>query len=106
MCFYICNYHGGQETFARASLCWPGCQLGGDPRRPCASEGRCILQRGHIVQLSMGGEIDGHFHVLIMVESCCKLEVVDVKAHIMHLWSAEDTVPIQLGGLSCWQCVL
>ncbi len=27
-------------------------------------------------------ETDGHFHVLLMVESCRKVEVADVKAHI------------------------
>ncbi len=45
-----------------------------------------------------GKKIDGHFHVLIMVKSCCKVEVVNVKAHITRLRSAEDTVPMQFGG--------
>jgi hypothetical protein len=29
-------------------------------------------------------EIDGHFHVLITVESCPKVEVANVKAHVLH----------------------
>jgi hypothetical protein len=43
-------------------------------------------------------EIDGHFHVLVTVESRCKVEVADVEAHVLRFWGAEDTVPIQLGG--------
>jgi hypothetical protein len=45
-----------------------------------------------------GKKIDGHFHVLIMVKSCCKVEVANVEAHITCLRSAEDTVPMQFGG--------
>ncbi len=45
-----------------------------------------------------GKKIDGHFHVFITVESCHKVEVANVEAHIMRLWSAEDTVPRQFGG--------
>jgi hypothetical protein len=43
-------------------------------------------------------EIDGHFHVLVTVESCHKVEVADVKAYVLCFWGAEDTVPMYLGG--------
>jgi hypothetical protein len=39
-------------------------------------------------------EIDGHFHVLITVESCCKVEFANVESHISCFWGAEDTVPM------------
>ncbi len=39
-------------------------------------------------------EIDGHFHVLVMVEGCCKVEVSNVEAHVLCFWGAEDTVPM------------
>jgi hypothetical protein len=36
-------------------------------------------------------EIDGHCHVLVTVESCHKVEVADVEAHVLCFWGAEDT---------------
>ena len=39
-------------------------------------------------------EIDGHFHVLVTVKSHRKVEVADVKAHVLRFWGAEDNVPM------------
>ncbi len=39
-------------------------------------------------------ETDGHFHVLVTVKCCHKVEVADVEAHMLCFWGAEDTVPI------------
>jgi hypothetical protein len=44
-----------------------------------------------------GKKIDGHFHVFITVKIFHKVEVANVEAHIMCLWSVENTVPMQFG---------
>ncbi len=33
-------------------------------------------------------QADGHLHVLVLVKRHCELEIADVKAHVMRLWSA------------------
>lgn len=41
---------------------------------------------------------DGHFHVLKSVHWCAEIEVLDVEAHILGIFSADDAVPQHLCG--------
>ena len=41
---------------------------------------------------------DGHFHVLKTVHWCAEIEVLDVEAHILGVFSADDAVPQHLCG--------
>ncbi len=50
-----------------------------------------------------GKKADGHFHVLILVECCCQVEISYVEAHVACLWGAEDAIPMEFSSchVSC-----
>jgi hypothetical protein len=46
-----------------------------------------------LVDDSRRKESDGHFHILLTVKSCRKVEYAYVEAHALHFRGAEYTVP-------------
>jgi hypothetical protein len=46
----------------------------------------------------LGEEVEVHFHVLKSIEGGFQIETLDVGAHVLGVWRADDAVPKELGG--------